>query len=84
MRREIWDGEVFRGYAVPTWTLQALEVIALHSMLPEQEVSEILAELGQGDVTQERAAHLREYLEANAAESPDPRAQFIHRKKIMP
>jgi len=81
--REIWDGEVFVGFAAPYHTIGSLEILIHHSCLSYEEQSAIYLEIGQ-PITVERAAHLREYLEQNQQESPDPRTQNWNRKKIQP
>lgn len=81
--REIWDGDTFVGFAAPYHTIGSLELLVFYSCLSYEEQEAIYIEIGQ-PITVERAAHLREYLERNQQESPDPKAQNWSRKKIMP
>lgn len=79
-RLEIWDGEVFRGFAATSFEQGMLERLILNANIPEQESRALLEEIGF-DLTIDRLNYLRAYLEANQAESNDPRQQFLNRSK---
>ncbi len=79
-RLEIWDGEVFRGFAATSFEQGMLERLILNANIPEQESRALLEEIGF-DLTIDRLNYLRGYLEANQAEPRDPRQQFINRSK---
>ena len=79
-RLEIWDGEVFRGFAATSFEQGMLERLILNANIPEQESRSLLEEIGF-DLTIDRLNYLRTYLEANQAEQRDPRQQFLNRSK---
>lgn len=79
-RLEIWDGEVFRGFAATSFEQGMLERLILNANIPEQESRALLEEIGF-DLTVDRLNYLRGYLEANQAEPSDPRQQFLNRSK---
>ena len=79
-RLEIWDGEVFRGFAATSFEQGMLERLILNTNIPEQESQALLEEIGF-DLTIDRLNYLRTYLEANQADPRDPRQQFINRSK---
>jgi hypothetical protein len=81
-RAEIWEGEVFRGFAATFNQILRIEDLLRTCTLPETEVRYWTAYAEH--LPEDQATGLIRRLEANQAESSDPRQQFIDRLKIMP
>lgn len=81
MDREIWDGEIFRGFAASFDQLCRIEDLLRTCNLPDNEVRYWYAYAEF--LTTDQASGLIQRLEENQAESQDPRQQFINRSKIQ-
>ena len=78
-RVEIWDGEVFRGFASPSWLLERAE-----RLLDTANLSPEMKEHYGGLLwaySESESFDLIRYLESNQCEPSDPAKQFTLRMK---
>ena len=78
-RVEIWDGEVFRGFASPSWLLERAERL-LDTANLSPEMKEHYAGLLWA-YSESELFDLIRYLEGNQLEPSDPAKQFTLRMK---
>ena len=78
-RLEIWDGEIFRGFATPAWLLeQAERLLDTANLSPEmkEHYSGLLWAYSEHELFD-----IIRYLEGNQCEPSDPAKQFVLRMK---
>jgi hypothetical protein len=80
-RREIWDGETFRGFSASFNQLCMIDDLLRTCSMPETEVLYWTAYAE--NLTEDQANNLIRRLQENQRESSDPAKQFLDRIKNM-